>query len=225
MPRHARARPPMRVEPAEKRTVAFFDGQNLFHAAKDAFGYTYPNYDVLELALSVCSKREWALHGVRFYTGIPELQDSPDWNRFWTAKLLAMSRSGITVFSRPLRYRTRVVSLPGRGDQEFRVGTEKGIDVRIAIDIIRMAHHRELDVALLFSQDQDFAEVAREIRRISEEQDRWIKIASAFPLHPTAACRGVEGTDWIRIDRSTYEACLDPHDYRIPADARTGGST
>lgn len=32
------------VEPQVKRTIAFFDGQNLFHAAKEAFGYPYPNY-------------------------------------------------------------------------------------------------------------------------------------------------------------------------------------
>ncbi len=40
----------MRVEPATKRAVAFIDGQNLFHAAREAFGYTYPNYDVMALA-------------------------------------------------------------------------------------------------------------------------------------------------------------------------------
>jgi hypothetical protein len=28
-------------EPATKRAVAFFDGQNLFHAAKAAFGHTF----------------------------------------------------------------------------------------------------------------------------------------------------------------------------------------
>ena len=32
-------------EPAIKRAIAFVDGQNLFYAAKEAFGYSYPNYD------------------------------------------------------------------------------------------------------------------------------------------------------------------------------------
>jgi len=36
--------------PANPRAIAFVDGQNLFNAAKEAFGYTYPNYDVLKLA-------------------------------------------------------------------------------------------------------------------------------------------------------------------------------
>ena len=30
------------LEPAFKRTVVFIDGQNLFHAAREAFSYTYP---------------------------------------------------------------------------------------------------------------------------------------------------------------------------------------
>ena len=33
-----------------RRTVAFVDGQNLFHAAREAFGYTYPNYEVRALS-------------------------------------------------------------------------------------------------------------------------------------------------------------------------------
>jgi hypothetical protein len=36
----------MVIEPPVKRAIAFFDGQNLFHHAKAAFGYTYPNFDL-----------------------------------------------------------------------------------------------------------------------------------------------------------------------------------
>ena len=32
-------------EPAIKRAVSFFDGQNLFRRAKAAFGHYHPNYD------------------------------------------------------------------------------------------------------------------------------------------------------------------------------------
>jgi hypothetical protein len=47
-----------------------------------------------------------------------------------------------------------------------------------------MARLREYDVALLFSQDNDFAEAAEEIRAIAIEKRRWIKIASAYPYGP-----------------------------------------
>ena len=204
-------------EPTTKRAVVFVDGQNLFHAVREAFGYTYPNYNALALALAVCTSRNWQLRQTRFYTGIPDAFDDPFWHGFWSAKLLTMSREGTYVFSRALRYRNRTVKLHDGTFHTFLAGEEKGVDVRIALDIIRLAHRNEYDVAVVFGQDQDLSEVAEEIRFISQERGRWIKIASAFPLSPTSRNRrGINKTDWVPIDRATYDACLDPRDYRPP---------
>ncbi len=205
----------MPTEPSLKRTVAFIDGQNLFHAARETFGHIYPNYDVQALAQAVCRARDWTLQQVRFYTGVPDRTDDAFWNQFWAGKLLALSRQGIHVYSRSLRYRNKRVRLPDGTEHTYLAGEEKGIDVRIAIDVIRMAHRGQYDVALIFSQDQDLSEVAAEIRTIAAEQGRWIKVACAFPLSPTTINRrGIEKTDWIPIDRATYDACLDRRDYR-----------
>jgi uncharacterized LabA/DUF88 family protein len=205
----------MPTEPQVKRTVSFIDGQNLFHAAREAFGYTYPNYDVLALSRMLTGRPGWDLQQVRFYTGIPDPTDDHYWHHFWTNKLLFMSRQGVHTFSRPLRYRNRRVRLPDGSEHTYTAGEEKGIDVRIALDVIRMAHRREYDVALIFSQDQDLSEVADEIRLIAREQGRWIKIACAFPISAASRNRrGVNGADWVKIDRPTWESCLDPRDYR-----------
>jgi hypothetical protein len=127
-----------------------------------------------------------------------------------------MGRQGVHLFTRSLRYRNRTVRLSDGSDHTFLVGEEKGIDVRIALDVIRMAHRNEYDVAVIFSQDQDLSEVAGEIRLISKEQSRWIKVACAFPTSPTIRNRrGIDKTDWIRIDRATYDACIDRRDYRF----------
>lgn len=204
----------MPPEPSTKRCVAFIDGQNLFFSARDAFGHTYPNYDVKSLAEQIAVANQWQPVQTRFYTGIPDSSDSARWHSFWTKKLLAMSRQGVHVFSRPLRYRNKRVELPDGTTHSYLTREEKGIDVRIALDVIRMAHRREYDVALIFSQDQDLSEVAAEIRTISREQGRWIKVACAFPISPTTSnTRGIDKTDWIRIDRETYDACIDPRTY------------
>jgi len=202
-------------EPTVKRTVAFIDGQNLFHSAREAFGYTFPNYDVRALSQAICAAKGWDLIQVRFYTGVPDASDDPFWNYFWTNKLAMLGRQGVHIFSRGLRYRNRTIKLPDGTLHTFLVGEEKGVDVRLALDVIRMAHRKDYDVALIFSQDQDLSEVAEEIRTIAREQDRWIKVASAFPFSPTTVNRrGIEKTDWIRVDRATYDACLDLRDYR-----------
>lgn len=195
--------------------VVFVDGQNLFKAAKEAFGYTYPNYDVIGLASAVCATKGWRMKQVRFYTGIPDPTDNLFWNHFWGAKLLALSRAGAYTFSRPLRYRTKAITLPDGSQHSFIAAEEKGIDVRIALDVIRLAHRSEYDVGIIFSQDQDLNEVAKEVRELAREQGRWIKLASAFPMSPASRNRrGVDGTDWIPIDHAMYSANLDPVDYR-----------
>jgi uncharacterized LabA/DUF88 family protein len=209
--------------PAEpsKRAVAFFDGQNLFHAAKAAFGHAFPNFDPRKLATAVCRARCWTLVESRFYTGVPDARDDPFWNHFWVAKLEQMARSGLHTCSRALRYRNRLVPLPGGNVISTLVGQEKGIDVRIALDVVRLAQQHVYDVGLIFSQDQDLSEAADEVRAIAREQRRWIKIASAFPSSPTALhSRGIDRTDWIPIDRATYDSCLDTRDYRPKATPR-----
>jgi len=203
------------VEPAIKRCVTFFDGQNLYRSAKEAFGYHYPNYDVMKLSGVVCASQHWNLTKVKFYTGVPDPHDDAFWNHFWIGKLAVMGKAGISVFSRPLRYRNDSVKLPDGTTHTYLRGDEKGIDVRIALDVIGGAMRNEFDVAVVFSQDQDLSEVADEIPVIARQQGRWIKIACAYPLSPTSKNRrGVNKTQWVQLDRATYDTCLDPTDYR-----------
>ena len=108
----------------------------------------------------------------------------------------------VQTYSRPLVYRNGV-------------GQEKGIDVKLAIDAVRLAHESAYDIALIFSQDQDFVEVATEIRRIAAVQNRPITIASAYPVSSDYAnVRGIDKTDWIPIDRKLYDQAIDPVNYR-----------
>lgn len=206
---------PMPAEPTSKRTIAFIDGQNLFHNARNAFGYNFPNYDVQKLAQAVCAPRGWTLTGVKFYTGVPSASDNPFWNGFWSNKLAMMGRRGIEVYSRPLVYRHKTIAVPGFGNHTFLSGEEKGIDVRLALDALDSAHRFEFDVALIFSQDQDLSELASLTRLVASFQNRWIKIASAFPDDPAASNRrGINHTDWCPINKATYDSCIDPRDYR-----------
>ena len=116
-------------EPPVSRTVAFVDGQNLFYSAKSAFGYPYPNFDVLKLARQVCGAKGWVLTETRFYTGVPDRSDNPFWHHFWNAKLAQMGREGVVTFQRALRYREETLALPDGRDHAVFVGQEKGVDI------------------------------------------------------------------------------------------------
>ena len=126
-----------------------------------------------------------------------------------------MGTRGIHRFSRPLRYRNQTVVLPDGTTTTTLVGQEKGVDVRIALDIVRLAREKRYDVALIFSQDQDLTEAVDEVRQWSMQQNVWIKTSCAFPTSPTYGnTRGVDKSEWIKIDRKLYDECLDFNDYR-----------
>jgi hypothetical protein len=97
-----------------KRAIAFVDGQNLFYASREAFGYDYPNYHPLALADHICAERGWRCEQVRFYTGVPKLQDNPFWHNFWAAKKRFLKRDKrVEFFSRDTHYRDKPISLQG----------------------------------------------------------------------------------------------------------------
>lgn len=208
---------PIRIEPASKRVIAFVDGQNLTYAIKEGFYKSYPDFDPKLLAELVCSRhKDWTLSRIQFYTGVHTEKGNSFWHTFWTKKLLGMARKGIGTFSKPLHYRTKTVRLRDGSAEDLFVGQEKGVDIRIALDVIRAVRLNECDVVLLFSQDTDFAELAIEIKSLSSAEGRWIKICSAFPIGPgTENKRGIPNTDWELIFHEDYQKCLDPNDYRV----------
>ena len=58
-------------------------------------------------------------------------------------------------------------------------------------------------------------EAVDDVKKIAQRDQRWIKLACAFPVSPTYGNkRGINGTEWVKLDRATYDACLDPNDYR-----------
>lgn len=203
------------IESSNKRVSFFIDGQNLFHGVKEAFGYRYPNYDVKKLSRCVCQKQGWGEPvSIHFYTGVPGKHRSPQWHGFWRRKLDEMKKHGVSVFSRTLVYSGIEHSFKGSSQPEF-IGREKGIDIRLALDVIREVSEDICNIAVIFSQDQDFSEVAKDVRSIAEREERWIKIVSAFPFSPECEnTRGIDKTDWIKIDKKMYDECIDPKDYR-----------
>ena len=198
-------------EPKIKRAVAFFDGQNLYRHAKEAFGHHHPNYDPQKLVDAICKEKGWQEQGIRFYTGTPAASKSALWHGYWSNRLLSMRRAGILVTNRPIRYHEKMVRLSDGTVEIVETPQEKGIDIRIALDVVRLTLNNQLDVAIIFSQDQDLAEVVEEVREIGIIQERWIKVVSAFPVGPNASTnRGIDKTDWFQMDQDFYNTCLDP---------------
>ena len=231
-------------EPEEKRSTAFFDGQNLYHQAKKAFGHPHPNYDPEKLHDAICKAQGWQPSAIRFYTGVPRSQYSKFWHGYWSRRLSEMNRTNISVTSLPLDYHPEDVILLDGSTITFPDGTqvaptegangllfdvpgiefpysvretryvpnEKGIDIRLALDAVRLTQQRKYDVAIIFSQDQDFAQLVEEVKAVAKEQKRWIKLVCAFP--DGTSVPAIRGCEAFPMDEAFYNKCLDPRDYR-----------
>ena len=90
-------------------------------------------------------------------------------------------------------------------------GAEKGIDVRIALDMVKLAHQNEYDIGIIFSQDQDLAEAVQEVWDIVKRQARSIELYFAFPVSSsTRNTAPIRGTKAIEILAELYFNSKDP---------------
>ena len=191
------------------RTIVFIDGQNLYHLARRAWAsgpkspYGWPSYDVEKLAHVLVSRVPGrTLAEIRFYTGVPDPAVGPSqrfWHGFWSNKIRDLKNRGVYI------YRGRVSA----GSQE------KGVDVSLALDLVRATYDRLYETAIIVSQDSDFGPAVRLAKDIAKEQARSLTFESCFPVGPgSLSLRGVPGTTWVHIDQVTYDSCHDPKDYR-----------
>ena len=141
------------AQPKVLHAMGFFDGQNLFRHAKEAFGYYHPNYDVCKLHAAVCAQQGWTSNLIRFYTGVPSLAEAPMWAGYWSNRVLAMKRAGVFVTTRDIRYQKTEVEQADGTTKIITTPHEKGIDVRLALDVVSTARKRQYDVAVIYSQD------------------------------------------------------------------------
>lgn len=203
-----------RLYPASKcfieehlNTTVFFDGQNIYRSAmnawrttaNDTYVYTWPSYDVEKLATTLASQTPGrTITQIRFYTGVPSSLQNNHWNRFWREKLKYLESQGIDVYRGKINTHNQ----------------EKGVDVKIAIDMIQLTYERQYDVAIILSQDRDFEPAISLAKKIANDQKRQLLFESHFIVGRIGGSkRGIPGTNWMPIDKATYDTCLDARDY------------
>ena len=108
-------------------TIAFIDGQNLYHVAKTAWladpsdrssPYAWASYDVAKLANALAAREPGRiLTEIRFYTGVPDESSRPFLHGFWSNKIRYLRNGGIYVYQ-----------------GKVNAGGEKGVDVSLALD-------------------------------------------------------------------------------------------
>lgn len=137
-----------------ERVCVFVDYQNTFMAARSCFhtgrhGPTAGQFDPLKLGQLIVGRRRRpsVLQQVRVYRGLPDATKQPRPYAANERQTAAWTRSPLVkAVRRPLRYPK---SWPADAPQE------KGVDVALGIDFVRLAVRGQFDVAVLFSTDTD----------------------------------------------------------------------
>lgn len=194
-----------------ERVALFIDYQNCYMAARTAFfqpddpaprGQVRPR--PLGMLLAQRNGVQRVLVGVFVFRGLPSSNRDP--KGFGAAERQVArwnSESLVEAWSRPLNYRD-----PTRPQ-------EKGVDVKIAVEMVARAMRDEFDIAVLFSNDTDFIPAIETVMDIKAS-------ASACEVATWAPTGGVRlnpiqvpgrALRVHRLSRDEYNRVEDPTDY------------
>ena len=147
------------------RVIVFVDAQNFYRSARRAFfgggdhPYRFGQFHPWRLGELLCTRDPGrVLAGVRLYTGRPDAYLQPTAYRANLQQCGAWEQAGCYVFTRPLRYPR---GWPRNTDGQH--SEEKGIDVAMAIDIVRLADRDAYDVAIVCSGDTDLVPAVEDV--------------------------------------------------------------
>jgi hypothetical protein len=96
-------------------------------------------------------------------------------------------------------------------------GREKGIDLRIGLDMLRLARQGCYDVASLVTQDTDLNQAVEELMVLRNELDVWLACETAYPFNPASGYRQfrlLSCRRWHVIDEALFGRIRDDTDYR-----------
>lgn len=160
------------MEKTEKERVqVFIDGGNFYHLALKKLGVGENDFAFNDFVAFLVDGRELVSQGKRYYIGTVREQVGDDRSKRamsrQTKLFTALKGTGWDIKTSKLRMRTEKIRIDGRvenyqelqkkGVTEIVVHTkrEKGIDVKIATDLIVGAIDNRYDTAIVISSDSD----------------------------------------------------------------------
>jgi uncharacterized LabA/DUF88 family protein len=200
--------------------MLFLDYQNVYRGARECF---HPEFHAPHVAgqinptqlgehLVATSPFDRELAGVRVYRGRPDPRRDSHGYTACTRQIEAWSRDPlVTAVTRTLRY-------PRGWPDRCHVGEkpqEKGIDVALAIDFVRLALEDQYDVGVLMSTDTDLKPALETVAILG---DRRVEVAAWSGQGRYNQRLSIDGVRlWCHwLDRKVYEQVRDTTNYSRP---------
>jgi hypothetical protein len=200
--------------PARPRVAVFFDWQNVYMTAREAFGlYNEPNergnFSPFKLARILAAGHDRGqaadLTRIEIHRGLPSSsRDSVGYGANRRQATAWAKESDLVVTRlRPLRYPSRYAA--------EQTPVEKGIDVQLALAVAETILTRQADVAILFTHDTDLLPAVEMIARL--KGPRCIETASWSSGTFSQRLREVPGVHHHRISGRVFELIEEPVNY------------
>ncbi len=196
------------------RVVLFLDYQNVYRSAREMFhplaaphwcGQIHPV--ALGELLVERSPFDRRLVEVRIYRGVPDSTKDPKGYSASQRQMAEWSKSTKTqVVTRTLRY-------PYGWPKEK--PEEKGIDVSLAVDFVRMAIQDQFDVGILMSTDTDLKPALEAVTQLT---NRRAEVAAWSSPRSHSRRLSIAGQKlWCHwLEEEDYKRVQDTRDYNIP---------
>ena len=208
------------IEPLS--VLVLIDWQNTYKCAREAFGledsYVDGQVDPMKLGAGLAGaadptgqKRE--LQEIRVYRGKPDNARDPKGYGAWRRQSATWENRGRDEFklcARDLKY------------DEYGGSREKGIDVWLAIDLVRTACHKTADRVVVMSTDTDLVPALQ--LAIEEKGPEFVEVAGWVGAPSAASLLRVQGHRIAHreLHRTAYDKLADPTDYSVrPQRSRT----
>lgn len=203
-----------------KRAIVFVDANNWYHNVK--YLLRPSKVDICKVADLIAKKKDLKILEIRWYTSMPDIKDNHLVYKIQRAFLGRLQKKGIKVITRKLqKLSTKEIK---RKRQDFieswdlcevckplvessflemsdNFQKEKGIDVWVAIDMVKEAIKDNIDCAVLISGDADFVPALNLIKEIGKEV-----LSSSVPRGYSNELR--QKFPYLILDKEKLNKCL-----------------
>lgn len=171
-----------------KKAIIFVDSNNWYHNVK---GWFKPgDLDITKISDLVSKEKNLEIIEIRWYTSMPSMEDNPLVYKNQRAFLGYLQKQGVKIITRKLQRLSTKELKKKRQDlldswdlcntcKPIVEGSfldiadhnqkEKGIDVWIAIDMVKEAINKNLDCAVLISGDADFVPAFNLVKEVKKD--------------------------------------------------------
>jgi uncharacterized LabA/DUF88 family protein len=167
-----------------ERVIIFIDGSNFYYGLKENIGLT--QIDFYYFAQKLTEGRKY----IRTYYYNVALDAKED-----QAKYASQQR-----FFNKLSFTPYLILKLGRLQKTNAGYVEKGVDIKIAVDMFKLAHDNVYDTAILVTSDGDFVPVIEVIQELGKHVEN-AYFGRGHSFHLRKAC-----DKFIELDRSFFRA-------------------